>query len=483
MELMYFVIRHMEEASRAKRMRRRNDKIHKNGGTLADGHAGLSFKLVICIDVLCLIEYLTVVPASICLEFSTPRKVKKWEVLDLADSSPALDCIPARLLRESAASLLSSSVGHADPSLNSYEQSCEFLTRRLAPFLTKCLGRATVEPNSIIPVGSIAEALDIIITMQLKQNAFKSGGFVYVEERTQQWVCNVFLGRGLALRTLACDSRGLVVEDLMQQLTIINGDEREAAIAMGLPPAWPLFLYIQPSFNDPTGMCLSPDRRLELLQVTAATGLLVISDDTMSMLDFSSEMKSLDRVADEDNPARTSDDFLVPELRPLIDFTQFKHVLSVSSFSKIVSGEIAVGWIEINNHELLKILKGMVGEISGGSLSPFSACVIARCLIKDADGGGISEAFNATRLTDIYDYVCGMKKKFAKRCHHLTNALIRFSKLLLPPGPLNQLSVKGFVHGNGASSKFDIAESNNPDIVDGKILSTNIRCAEYNYES
>lgn len=38
MELMYFVIRHMEEASRAKRLRRRNEKIEKMGGVVAGKH-------------------------------------------------------------------------------------------------------------------------------------------------------------------------------------------------------------------------------------------------------------------------------------------------------------------------------------------------------------------------------------------------------------------------------------------------------------
>lgn len=47
MELMYFVIRHMEEASRVKRMRRREEKIIKQGGTLpAKERSGkLGFKM------------------------------------------------------------------------------------------------------------------------------------------------------------------------------------------------------------------------------------------------------------------------------------------------------------------------------------------------------------------------------------------------------------------------------------------------------
>lgn len=369
------------------------------------------------------------------------------------ECSPAPECIPERLLRETALELLSADDKELGPASFLYKDSCGFFAKALAPFLKKCSGRRNVNPDLIIPVGGVEDALNLVITMQLKSNHFRPGGFVFVEERTQLWACDLFLERGLCVRTVASDRNGIIINDLSMQLGALSSLQNQIGCPWNTNPPWPLFLYILPSFNNPTGICLSPGRRLELLELTSNAGLLVVSDDTFALLDYSWEIKML-QIKDRHkvyghypgaaNPIGALGADKEHELIPLVDFAEFKNVLSVSSFSKVIAPDLAVGWIEATDRGLLDTLSGMAFEISGGSMSHFTACIIAQCLKKDHAEGEEAVAAKIMKLPDLYRHLCDVKNTYAKRYHHLTSALIRFSNALLPPGEANQIHIEGF---------------------------------------
>lgn len=368
-------------------------------------------------------------------------------------SSPAPDCIPVKLLHESAHELLVANKEESEMGSMLFEKTCNEFTSALSPFLKKCMGRTNVNPHSVVPVVGVAEALHVISSVQLKRNNYKPGGFVYVEERTDVRLCDVFLERGFAIKTVASDRHGVVVEDLRAQLLAYDHDKNEPNRKDTEFEPWPVFLYLMPSFNNPTGICLSPSRRIELLELTSAANLLVVADDSLALLDFSWEVKML-QVKDRHkvyghypgavNPIAALGADKVHELRSLIDFSEFTNIVSVSSFAYVITPELRVGWIECNDSELFQLLKTMVTQISGGGLSHFSACIVAQCLKKDHTNPADVVAANIMKEPDLYRHVCDIKNSYANRYHHLTSALIRFSNMLLPPGDLNQIRIEGF---------------------------------------
>lgn len=394
-------------------------------------------------------------PAPIDLQHG--QGPKQWQLIDLVDSCPAADCIPARLLHECATELLKSGEDANSSNPNSdavlFNDSCKNFGQALAPFLRKCSGRRNINPELILPVKGVADALHILITMQLKHNDHRPGGFVFVEEYTQAWVCDIFQSRGLALRTLTLDAHGLIVDDLRMQLQAYEHERMHMACSGQLQLGWPMMLYIMPSFNNPTGSCLSPQRRLDLLELTRAAGLIVVSDDTFSLLDFSWEIKML-QIKDRHkvyghypgaaNPIGALGADKVHELKSLVDFSEYRNVISVSSFSKTISSDLSLGWIETTDIVLFDNIKSLALQITDGSMSYFTANVVARCLQKDHANGEATVAARIMKQPDLYRHICDIKNTYAKRYHHLTNALIRYSNMLLPPGGLNQLRIEGY---------------------------------------
>jgi len=82
----------------------------------------------------------------------------------------------------------------------------------------------------------------------------------------------------------------------------------------------PKLVYTCPTFQNPTGAVMSPDRRAEILAVAQQSGVLLIEDDPYALLDF--------------------DGTLHPAIRSL----DGEGVVYLGSFSKTVAPGLRVGW-------------------------------------------------------------------------------------------------------------------------------------------
>ena len=108
------------------------------------------------------------------------------------------------------------------------------------------------------------------------------------------------------------DSEGLVVEALPDLVRKI-----------GKPPK---VIYTIPTFQNPTGVTLSLERRLQLIELATKWGSVIIEDDPYSMLRFAgSPVPSLLELSPR-NPA----------------------IFRVQSFSKILAPGLRVGWIDVD---------------------------------------------------------------------------------------------------------------------------------------
>jgi 2-aminoadipate transaminase len=99
-------------------------------------------------------------------------------------------------------------------------------------------------------------------------------------------------------------------------------DELERVLAGGSPPA---FLYTIPTFQNPTGVTLSEERRRRLAELAAAQGLRILEDDPYGLVRFDGE-----------------------PLPSLFELEGGRNVIYSSSFSKTIAPGLRVGYVLVS---------------------------------------------------------------------------------------------------------------------------------------
>ena len=104
----------------------------------------------------------------------------------------------------------------------------------------------------------------------------------------------------------------------------LDVDQLEAVLKSGMVPR---FLYVVSCFQNPTGVTLSPERRVRLLELAARYGLVILEDDPYGELYYEGERT---------RPLAALDVEMHGELR---------HVIYLSTFSKQLAPGLRVGWM------------------------------------------------------------------------------------------------------------------------------------------
>ncbi|HEV8103224.1 MAG TPA: PLP-dependent aminotransferase family protein [Gaiellaceae bacterium] len=131
------------------------------------------------------------------------------------------------------------------------------------------------------------------------------GKRVLVEQPTYDRPLKILRELGAEIAPLHCDEDGL------------DPDALEAALRSGEPPA---FLYLIPTFQNPSGRTLSAERRHRIVELAQEHELLVLEDDPYGLVRY------------EGDP-----------LPSLFDLSKGEVVYS-SSFSKTIAPGLRVGW-------------------------------------------------------------------------------------------------------------------------------------------
>jgi 2-aminoadipate transaminase len=101
-----------------------------------------------------------------------------------------------------------------------------------------------------------------------------AGKRVIVESPTYDRPLKILAGRGVAVTPVEMDEEGLVPEAL------------ERALQSGEKPA---FVYTIPTFQNPTGRTLTPDRRRRLIELSHEHDLLLLEDDPYGLVRYEGE--------------------------------------------------------------------------------------------------------------------------------------------------------------------------------------------------
>jgi len=206
--------------------------------------------------------------------------------ISLARGIPSPECLPVEELADCAREALRRD-GETILSYGStlgYEPLREWLAER-----------HQVEPERIVVTNGSLQAFHLVL-------AALGPGRVLVERPTYDRPRNSLLEEGRELGEVAVDADGLDVDAL----------DTEGAV----------LLYTIPTFQNPTGVTLSDERRRRLAEVVRERGLPVLEDDPYGLVRFEGE-----------------------PLPSLLELEGGEHVLYSSSFSKTVAPGLRVGYL------------------------------------------------------------------------------------------------------------------------------------------
>jgi DNA-binding transcriptional MocR family regulator len=210
--------------------------------------------------------------------------------ISFARGIPAPECLPVAELAECA----KAAIERDGRTILSYGPSSGY-----APLREWLADRHGVDPSRIFVTNGSLQGFVFLA------QRFAVGKRVLVERPTYDRPLKILRALGAEIVPLTTDDDGL------------DPDALEAALGSGEPPA---FLYLIPTFQNPSGRTLPEDRRRRVVELAAAHDLLVLEDDPYGLVRF------------EGDP--------LPSLHELSGGTTAYS----SSFSKTVAPGLRVGW-------------------------------------------------------------------------------------------------------------------------------------------
>jgi 2-aminoadipate transaminase len=252
------------------------------------------------------------------------------------------------------------------------EQGPGRLIDALRAWLVRREGSAPPEEQLFI-TGGASQALDMICSLLTRP-----GDIALVESPTYHLALRIFRDHGLELMPIEADEDGLRPDRLAGALETLH-----------LRGVRPRFLYTVPTFNNPTGMTMPPERRRAVLALAEQAQVLILEDDVYHALWF-------------DEPPPPSLYTLAPA----------GPVVRLGSFSKILAPGLRLGWLSASPEFVQTCVRSGLLD-SGGGVSHFVAQVVAE--------------FMELGLLDAH--VERLRADYARRRDALLDALARF----LPP--------------------------------------------------
>jgi 2-aminoadipate transaminase len=261
-------------------------------------------------------------------KFQTAQLYIPPDVIDFGAGQPSPHLLPLAWLREAAANRL----GDADTGYLAYGAmpGDGYFRHMLAGYLGEHY-QVPIDFENLFVTGGASQGLDLICTL-----FSRPGDTIFVEEPSYFLALRIFADHGLNIVSLPMDDQGLVIEALEQNLSQHT----------------PAFLYIIPSFHNPSSVTLTAERREQLVQLSQQHDLIIVADEVYHLLSYAAEPPP-----------------------PLASHIDRSPVISLGSFSKIMAPGLRLGWIQTGT-ELINRLSDCGLVDSGGSLNHFTSGVI-----------------------------------------------------------------------------------------------------------
>ena len=250
------------------------------------------------------------------------------DTINFGIGQPGFDILPTELMRKAAEHRL----GQGDSSYLNYgfEQGDGLLRNALARFLTDGYGLPVSAAELLLTVGA-SHAIDLICN-----NLTRPGDVIFVEEPTFFLILGLFRDFDLEIVSIPLDSGGIDIDVLEEKLTQYQ----------------PKFLYTIPTFQNPTSINLSLERREKIVALSQQHDFLIVADEVYHLLNYT-----------------------VTPPPSFAAFLDSERVFSIGSFSKILAPGLRLGWMQTSPKLMQNILqKGLLA--SGGGFNHFTSGIV-----------------------------------------------------------------------------------------------------------
>ncbi|WKZ35837.1 MAG: PLP-dependent aminotransferase family protein [Anaerolineales bacterium] len=268
--------------------------------------------------------------------------------IDLGAGDPQLELLPLQLLRTAAQERL----GQNDHAFLQYgaEQGDGYFRDALANFLTPRYGFPVSHDGLFVTTG-ISAALDLLCTLYTKP-----GDTILVEEPTYFLALRIFADHDLNVVSIRTDEAGLDMD----------------ALSDALKTHRPKFFYIIPTFQNPSGHTLPPERREQIVSLAQKHDFLIFADEVYQFLCYTQAPP-----------------------KPFGAYIDSEHVIALSSFSKILAPGLRLGWM--HTHPAIMHRLNTCGLLdSGGGMNPFTSAILRTVI----ESGGLEK--NIAKLVKVF---------------------------------------------------------------------------------
>lgn len=170
-----------------------------------------------------------------------------------------------------------------------------------------------------------------------------AGDEVWVENPSFFGALRMFrLAGAERIRAFEIDETGILIEPVRAELA------RRAEAGEALPK----LLYVMPNYQNPTGVCLSVERRRQLAELAQTYGFYILEDDAYFELNYTNA-------------------FL-----PAIHTFAPEHVIHIGTFSKIIGPGVRLGWAVVPS----VLLKYVQQFMSGSQTNPYMQQIVTHYL-------------------------------------------------------------------------------------------------------
>ncbi len=211
-----------------------------------------------------------------------------------------------------------------------------YLRLALAEFLTETYGVAC-DPEPMFITNGNSQAIDQVCSVFAQP-----GDVVFVEEPSYFLALEIFRQHHLRIVGIPVDEDGIRLDAL------------EAALAVDRPA----FIYIIPTFQNPTGYTLPLERRERVVALAKDHEFLIVADEVYHLLSYAGS---------------------VPP--PMAAWADSGVVLSLGTFTKILAPGLRLGWIQAAMPLIQRLADAGV-VLSGGGLNPFTSAIV-KTLVKN----------------------------------------------------------------------------------------------------
>jgi len=267
-----------------------------------------------------------------------------------------------------------------------------------------------------ITVGA-AQAIEVIARILCNV-----GDEVWVENPSFFGAVRMFrLAGAERISSFEIDANGILIEPLQAEL------ERRVQAGEALPK----LLYVMPNYQNPTGVCLSVERRQQLAELAKRYGFYILEDDAYLELNYTGS-------------------FL-----PAIHTFAPHHVIHIGTFSKIIGPGVRLGWAVVPP----VLIRFVQQFMSGSQTNPYMQEIVSTYL----------------QNNDFQAYLDGVNAHYRVQRDTMVNALVNtFGDRIEVQTPLGGFFLCArFTHATDVIRLTQLAEEHGVSVLDGSAFYQN----------